>query len=259
MQGSVEVSSDLTGVVALDGPTTIKGDLIVNNVTQLVRLASNTLAKIEGKFEMSGLTALSELQFTSLESVGEINWLHLPFLGEFAFGIAGVTEAKSVRVSDTFLGSLDGLNLATVDSLHINNNNRLVSYSTQLANVSTILEITSNNPKLNITLANLVWAEEIRIGNAASLEVPSLEVINGSMYLDQNSFESFSAPNLTMSDKGAISFTNNTQLTNISLPQLETIGGGLTILNNTALEKIKGFPKLEEVGGAVLFGGEFTE
>ncbi|KAL2757978.1 hypothetical protein ACRALDRAFT_1080001 [Sodiomyces alcalophilus JCM 7366] len=259
MQGSIEVSPDLTGVVALDGPETIKGDLIVNNVTQLVRLSSNTLSAIEGRFEMSGLTALSELEFTSLASVGEIHWLHLPFLGEFAFGIAGVTEAKSVRVSDTFLGSLDGLNLATVDSLHINNNNRLVSYSTQLANVSTILEITSNNPNLNITLANLVWAEEIRIGNAASLEVPSLEVVNGSMYLDQNSFESFSAPNLTMADKGAISFTNNTELTNISFPQLESIGGGLTILNNTALDKIQGFPKLEQVGGAILFGGEFTD
>ncbi|ROT41510.1 hypothetical protein SODALDRAFT_357565 [Sodiomyces alkalinus F11] len=259
MQGSIEVSSDLAGVVQLDGPETIRGDLIVNNVTQLVRLSSNTLAAIEGRFEMSGLTALSELQFANLATIGEIHWLHLPFLGEFSFGIAGVTNAKSVRISDTFLGSLDGLNLGTVDSLHINNNNRLVSYSTQLANVSTILEITSNNPNLNITLANLVWAEEIRIGNAASLEVPSLEVVNGSMYLDQNNFESFSAPNLTTADRGAISFTNNTQLTNISMPLLESIGGGLTILNNTALETITGFPNLEQVGGAVLFGGEFTE
>ncbi|CRK46154.1 hypothetical protein BN1723_016648, partial [Verticillium longisporum] len=112
--------------------------------------------------------------------------------------------------SNTDLRSLDGLNLASVDEMYINNNDRLLSYSTQLANVSKKLEIDSNGPALNVTLANLIWAQELIINNAASVLVPSLEVINGSMRFDQNSFTTFTAPNLTeFKEEAAHQMTSN--------------------------------------------------
>ncbi|KAM0333357.1 hypothetical protein ACHAQA_002018 [Verticillium albo-atrum] len=254
---SIEISSDLTGAVTIDGPTRLRGNLIVNNATQLVSLASSSLTTIDGRFELIGLELLNDLRFTALTAVDTIEWVTLPALGTVVFGTAGVTSASSVRISNTDLRELDGLNLASVDEMYINNNDRLLSYSTQLANVSKKLEIDSNGPALNVTLANLIWAQELIINNAASVLVPSLEVINGSMRFDQNSFTSFTAPNLTEFKEGDISFINNPELTNISFPLLETLGGSLTIVNNSALAAIDGFPELTEIGGAVLLGGDF--
>ncbi|OHE91404.1 hypothetical protein CORC01_13322 [Colletotrichum orchidophilum] len=259
INGAVKISEDITGNIDINGPKTIKGDLIVTNVTQLVGLTSSTLASIEGAFQMQGLTLLSDLRFTSLATVGSINWVTLPALGSLVFGTAGVTKVNDILISDTFLKSLDGLNVASVDSLRINNNNQLVSYSNQLANATKTIEINSNGPDLGITLPNLIWAGEIIIADAAKVEMDSLEVVNGSIKFDKNTFTEFIAPNLTQTTGGDVSFINNVELTNLSLPLLTKTGGGLTIQNNTLLQKINGLPKLQQIGGAVLLRGNFTE
>ncbi|OLN86426.1 Protein ecm33 [Colletotrichum chlorophyti] len=257
--GSVEISEDIAGSVNINGPKTIKGDLIVTNVTGLVGLVSETLATIEGSFKLQGLRALSDLRFTSLATVGSIDWVTLPALGSIVFGTAGVTKVNDILISDTFLRSLDGLNVASVDSLRINNNKNLVSYSNQLANATKTIEINSNGPDLGITLPNLIWAGDIIIQDAASVQMDSLEVVNGSIKFDKNTFTEFIAPNLTQTTDGDVSFINNVELTNLSLPLLTKTGGGLTIQNNTLLQKIDGLPKLKQIGGAVLLRGNFTE
>ncbi|TDZ33496.1 Protein ecm33 [Colletotrichum sidae] len=259
IQGSVKIAEDISGNIDINGPRTIKGDLIVTNATNLVGLTSSSLASIEGTFKMQGLTLLSDLRFTQLTTVGSINWVTLPALGSLVFGTAGVTKVNNILISDTFLKSLDGLNVASVDELHINNNKQLVSYSNQLANATKTIEINSNGPDLGITLPNLIWANEIIIADAAKVELPSLEVVNGSIKFDKNSFTEFIAPNLTKTTDGDVSFINNVELANLSLPLLEKTGGGLTIQNNTLLQKIDGLPKLEQIGGAVLLRGNFSE
>ncbi|GJC79699.1 GPI-anchored cell wall organization protein ecm33 [Colletotrichum tofieldiae] len=259
INGAVKIAEDITGNIDINGPKTIKGDLIVTNVTQLVGLSSSTLASVEGTFKMQGLTVLSNLQFTSLATVGSIDWVTLPALGSLVFGTAGVTKVNDILISDTFLKSLDGLNVASVDSLRINNNNQLVSYSNQLANATKTIEINSNGPDLGITLPNLIWAGEIIIADAAKVQMDSLEVVNGSIKFDKNTFTEFIAPNLTETTDGDVSFINNVELTNLSLPLLTKTGGGLTIQNNTLLQKVDGLPKLKQIGGAVLLRGNFTE
>ncbi|WYZ41344.1 hypothetical protein EsH8_V_000239 [Colletotrichum jinshuiense] len=259
IQGSVQISEDITGSVNINGPKTIKGDLIVTNVTGLVGLVSSTLASVEGTFKMQGLTLLSDLRFTSLTTVGSIDWVTLPALGSLVFGTAGVTKVNDILISDTFLKSLDGLNVASVDSLRINNNNQLVSYSNQLANATKTIEINSNGPDLGITLPNLIWAGDIIIADAAKVQMDSLAVVNGSIKFDKNTFTEFIAPNLTQTTDGDVSFINNVELTNLSLPLLTKTGGGLTIQNNTLLQKIDGLPKLKQIGGAVLLRGNFTD
>ncbi|KAK2033324.1 hypothetical protein LX32DRAFT_581188 [Colletotrichum zoysiae] len=259
INGAVKIAEDITGNIDINGPKTIKGDLIVTNVTQLVGLSSSTLASVEGAFKMQGLTVLSNLEFTSLTTVGSIDWVTLPALGSLVFGTAGVTKVNDILISDTFLKSLDGLNVASVDSLRINNNNQLVSYSNQLANATKTIEINSNGPDLGITLPNLVWAGEIIIADAAKVQMDSLAVVNGSIKFDKNTFTEFIAPNLTQTTDGDVSFINNIELTNLSLPLLTKTGGGLTIQNNTLLTKIDGLPQLKQIGGAVLLRGNFTE
>ncbi|EFQ32334.1 hypothetical protein CGRA01v4_11205 [Colletotrichum graminicola] len=259
INGAVKIAEDITGNIDINGPKTIKGDLIVTNVTQLVGLSSSTLASVEGTFQLQGLTVLSNLAFTSLTTVGSINWVTLPALGNLVFGTAGVTKVNDILISDTFLKSLDGLNVASVDSLRINNNNQLVSYSNQLANATKTIEINSNGPDLGITLPNLVWAGEIIIADAAKVQMDSLAVVNGSIKFDKNTFTEFIAPNLTQTTDGDVSFINNVELTNLSLPLLTKTGGGLTIQNNTLLAKIDGLPELKQIGGAVLLRGNFTD
>ncbi|KAF4906810.1 Protein ecm33 [Colletotrichum viniferum] len=259
IQGSVKISEDISGNIDINGPKTIKGDLIVTNATNLVGLSSSSLATIEGSFTMQGLTLLSDLRFTQLATVGSISWITLPALGSLVFGTAGVTKVNNIVISDTFLKSLDGLNVASVDELHINNNKNLVSYSNQLANATKTIEINSNGADLGITLPNLIWANEIIIADAAKVEMPSLEVVNSSIKFDKNTFTEFIAPNLTKCSDGDVSFINNVELANLSLPLLTKTGGGLTIQNNTLLQKIDGLPKLEQIGGAVLLRGNFSE
>lgn len=231
----------------------------MTNATNLNSIRSTSLQTIEGKFQMIGLTTLSRVDMTDLTTIGEIEWITLPAFGNLQLGTAGITSAETVTISDTDLQSLDDLNLASVDTMNVNNNARLTSYSTQLANVSTALRLQSNGDNLNVTFANLVWANELIILNAASVEVPSLETVNSSLRFDQNTFTSFSAPNLTRVGDDDISFINNEELTNLSFPLLESIGGSLTIVNNTKLEEIDGFPELETIGGAIRFGGNFSE
>ncbi|KAF0323976.1 hypothetical protein K4K61_006088 [Colletotrichum sp. SAR11_59] len=259
IQGSVKISETISGNIDINGPKTIKGDLIVTNATNLVGLSSSSLATIEGSFTMQGLTLLSDLRFTQLATVGSISWITLPALGSLVFGTAGVTKVNNIVISDTFLKSLDGLNVASVDELHINNNKNLVSYSNQLANATKTIEINSNGADLGITLPNLIWANEIIIADAAKVEMPSLEVVNSSIKFDKNTFTEFIAPNLTQCSDGDVSFINNVELANLSLPLLTKTGGGLTIQNNTLLQKIDGLPKLEQIGGAVLLRGNFSE
>ncbi|KAK2729603.1 gpi-anchored cell wall organization protein ecm33 [Colletotrichum kahawae] len=259
IQGSLKISEDISGNIDINGPKTIKGDLIVTNATNLVGLSSSSLATIEGSFTMQGLTLLSDLRFTQLATVGSISWITLPALGSLVFGTAGVTKVNNIVISDTFLKSLDGLNVASVDELHINNNKNLVSYSNQLANATKTIEINSNGADLGITLPNLIWANEIIIADAAKVEMPSLEVVNSSIKFDKNTFTEFIAPNLTQCSDGDVSFINNVELANLSLPLLTKTGGGLTIQNNTLLQKIDGLPKLEQIGGAVLLRGNFSE
>ena len=81
--------------------------------------------------------------------------------------------------------------------------------------------------------------------------------VNGSLIVDDNLFESFTAPNLTKS--GGFVFVGNPNLKNISLPQLTQIGGGFQIANNSKLLNIDGFKNLKTVDGAIDFSGNFTK
>jgi hypothetical protein len=235
----VLIDEQAGSTIDISGPRTITGDLIVLNNGVITSLTSSSLASVSGEFHMQNLTLLSTLSMLALESVGSISWTSLPALGQLTFGTPGVTTADSVTISDTFLSALTGIDLETVASMDINNNRRLTDFTTQLGNVSTIAEMT--------------------ISNVTSFLTPSLAVVNGSARFDSNYFTSLSAPNLTSTKTGDISFVGNANLNNISYPELTSIGGGLLIANNTELQKINDFGSLKEVGGAVKLRGNFTE
>lgn len=229
----------------------------MENNGAIITLASTSLASISGTFTLSNVTLLSTLSMPSLTSVGSIKWQSLPALNELTF-TDGVSSADSVIISDTFLQTLDGIDLDSVGTMDINNNFRLTKFDTSLKNLSTSLNIQANGAELSVSMPNLIWIANMTIANVTKFSTPSLEIVNGSARFDSNYFTSFSAPNMTAASSGDISFINNADLTNISFPALKNVGGGLTIVNNTALEEIDDFPVLANVGGAIKLGGNFS-
>jgi hypothetical protein len=220
-------------------------------------LQSSSLETIGGEFKMNNVTKLISLDFSELESVGSLSWTSVTNLQTATFG--PLTKADQVIISDTFLNTLEGIDLSTVRLLDINNNRRLSTFTSKLGSLSENLNIQANGLSLNVSLPNLIWIANMTIANVTDFQVPSLEIVNGSARFDSNYFSTFSAPNLTETSSGDISFVGNSNLDNLTFPVLTKIGGGLLIANNTALEKMTAFPELESVGGAVKLRGSFKE
>lgn len=72
-----------------------------------------------------------------------------------------------------------------------------------------------------------------------------------------NTMETQSLPNLTTT--GGLVFVDNTQLSNISIPNLTSVNASLQIANNTMLKKIDGIQKLMTVTASLDFNGNFSE
>lgn len=237
----------------------IKGSLIVKNNGVLQSLESMKLETIGGTFQLNNVTSLFTLTFPALSEVGAIDWVTLTQLGEPTFGTPGVTKAKSVLVADTGVTNLDGINVQELTDMNINNNRRLSKFSTSIKSLSNAMYINSNALNMTMEMPNLEWIANMTIANVSTFSIPSLKAVNGSMRFDSNYFTDFLAANLTEIHDGDLSFVSNPQLQNISIPLLKRIGGGLTIANNTALEKVNGLGSLEDVGGAIKMRGSFDE
>lgn len=242
----------------ISGPKQIKGDLIVNG-TQINSLSSSTINAIGGKFQLQNLKFLSSLDMSSLRTVEEIEFVVLPQLSSLNFGTNGVTKINSIRITDTFISDLSGLSVSSVENFQINDNRRMVAFSSDLVNITGQLIIYANGNNMDITMNDLESAAEIQLSNVKSFKVPALEEVTESIKFDNNpELESFAAPNLTKITDD-VSFINNKKLSNVSMPLLESIGGGFTIQNNTAMDAIDGFPKLKTVSGGIILLGNFEK
>ncbi|RQM05511.1 hypothetical protein DH86_00001528 [Scytalidium sp. 3C] len=261
VSGSILVTNAGAGSITIDGPETINGDLVCENAGQLTTLGSSSIGNIAGKFNLNNLTLLSTLSFTELTSVGSISFVALPALSSLTFP-STVSQAKTLEISNTFLSSLDGINLQTAASVDINNNNRLKTFSTQIVNITSLLNVDSNGQQLDVQFPNLEKAANLTLRKVQSVTFPSLNTVTGSLAIVESFLTSISAPNLTtvgITDvgSGGLAIDQNNALTNISIPILKKVGGAVQIANNTALRNIS-FPALADVGGAIDFSGNFS-
>lgn len=261
ISGDVVIGSTASGDIQLNGPETIGGDLTILNATALTSFSSSSIAQIKGTFHAEDLTLLSTLSMSVLTAVKTIEFISLPNLGSLTFSSV-VTEANSVTVSNTFLSSLVGLNVTTVQTLQIDNNPHLVEFTSQAGNISSAAVFDANGAGLVVSFPSLTWAANLTFRDVGSVALPSLQVINGSLGFYENTLSSISCPNLTSvgdfaTGVGSLAFVDNTQLTNISMNALKSVGGADQIANNTILDGIS-FPALVDVGGAIDFSGNFT-
>lgn len=252
--GSIAIATGTTDNIELNNIRVIDGDLIANNVSQLTSLSADSLQEIRGVFDLKQNEILSNLNFPQLSEVDEIDWIGLPGLQGLSF-TNEIKKASSVKIDNTYLGSLEGINLEVADVIDIQNNAYLNDITMQLGNVTDNFNVYANGRNVSVTLPNLIWAARINIANASTVDIPSLASVNGSLGFYSNFFEGLQAPNLT-DVGGTLSIVSCEKATNISFPQLQTVTGGLSIQNNTELSDVSGFPELETVAGAVDMYGD---
>jgi len=253
VEGSVIVGSDVKSL-SLPNVRRIKGDLVIEGASDLLTIEAGQLAAIGGSFYLRELTILNAINLPFLKECGDIDWVTLPALQSIN---AQIVKADNVKIADTNLLSLEGINLKTTGFFDINNNRFLKNVEVALVNVTGALTITFNKPGVIASFPNLQYAQNITFRDAGSIKLPALKKVENSIAFVNNSIPNISLPNLTEVTKGSISFYSNRALTNISAPLLEKVGGTFQIANNTKFEDLDGFPNLAEVGGAVDLAGRF--
>ena len=257
-KGDVIISDQASGTISIDGVQQITGSVRCENAGAVSEISADDLGTIGGIFYLQNLTTLSSLNFGSLNNVNEIYWVGLPALQSLNFA-QGVSQANNVLISNTELNSLSGIELETVGNMDINNNPFLTTVNVNdITNLTGSLNFAANAASLDITFQNLQQANNMSFRNASSVSMPSLSAVNGSLGFYSGTFESFSAPNLTLTG-GTLAFVDCPSLSNISFPQLKEIGGGFLIANNTQLKTIDGFPDLQTIVGALDFAGTFNK
>lgn len=260
VKADIIVDESVSGDLSIEGVKQLQGDLIIKNAS-INALSSSSLNAISGKFVLEGCQFLQTLRMDSLTEVDEIQFINLAQLEGLTFGSSGKLEVNKITISDTFIDDLSGLNVVTVEDFLINNNQRMVSFQSDLVNItgSSGLRIEGNGREFQLDLPELESATELQLQDIKSIKLPSLKKLEASLKLDDNrELTELSAPNLTSIGE-ALSLINNVKFSNVSFPKLETIGGDLTIVNNTAMEQVSGFPELRTIGGGIRMGGNFEE
>ncbi|PGH16421.1 hypothetical protein AJ79_01752 [Helicocarpus griseus UAMH5409] len=257
-EGDIEIAAKVPkGPITLEGIQEITGSLTCKGAQNLTSLAAPDLESIGDTFLLSGAIELRNLQFDSLTEVGALNFEALPNLQQLSF-TKGVSKAKNIRISNTDLANLKGIALNTVGDMEISNNLHLKEADVaQITNVTGFASFSANHEELKISFPNLESALNMTFRNVSSVEIPSLKKTQGLLGFYSNFFEELAAPNLTST--GDLVFADNSELTNISLPILETVKGAFQIANNTELKAVDGVPKLKTVYGALDFTGSLEK
>ncbi|KAK2764020.1 hypothetical protein FQN54_009639 [Arachnomyces sp. PD_36] len=258
VEGDVVIAEQAANIISLMGVQEITGSLSCDGGENITELSAPDLKTIGNEFNLKGLSKLNSLAFASLEEVGSITFDSLAHLRQLTF-TKGVSKADSVKITNTYLTTLEGIALDDVSEMYIANNIYLTKVDVdEIKSIKGNVDFASNHKDLQISFPNLKEAQNMTFRNASSVSLPSLESVSGGLGFYSNYMEEFQGPNLTEA-KSFLVFIDNPNLTNVSLPELTSVGGTFQIANNTKLDKVTGVPKLEIIEGALDFSGNITE
>lgn len=259
--GSIALATDAPPNVDFGNLGSIDGDLIADTVTNVVSLTANSLKNITGQFKMNNMTNLFTLQLQQLRGVGRgtsggLNWQGLPNLQKIDFG-EGLDSVSSIDVENTQIQDLSGINVKLANMVKVVNNPALASLSWGTTNC-TNLTIVGNGQStmgMNITLNSLQGVSSLTINNASALSIPALANSQYRIDIESGQIESVMLPNLTYA--GGINVANSPELTNVSIPMLQTCEGPLKLINNDKLGGTLSFPALTQLRGDLNITGAF--
>ncbi|KAL4888132.1 protein ecm33 [Aspergillus ambiguus] len=255
VDGDINIDKDYSGNLYLRGITQVRGSITCDNCSNLASLHADSISAIGGDLQLFKAVSLTSLEFSQLTTVlGTVELVALSSLQSLGF-TAGVTKAGGVHIENTKLANLNGISPKTISRLTIRANQFLKSAKlNSLMNVTDEAEFFDNYDGLEVELLSLSSGTNMTFHSVKDVSIPSLHRTSGSLTFSNCQFESLSAPNLTSA--GDLTFFNNTQLSNISLPVLQQVNGGFNITNFDPLKNIT-LPSLEKVPGFIDFNGDF--
>lgn len=227
---------------------------MARNASGLTGLSGDSLEKI-GTFLLEDLLLLNTLDFPHLISVDTIIWNTLADLSSLSF-TDGISKAKEVEIRNTFMSSLDGLPFEEVDNLLIYYNNWLKNVKLPLTRVTRRLHLWANNNKLAVTLRDLQWANDPTVTNAGTISLPSLTSVNGSIGFYDTNIEELALEKLETIG-GALGISSNADLTEVSLLMLREVCGGFFIDHNPQLQELT-FDALTTICGSLQVSGNLS-
>lgn len=243
----------------VDNVRKITGNLTVTDNPDLISLTFGSLQSIFG-FELGALERLSLLSLPQLTTVDALNFTALPALQDLDFGNTGITKARSLLITNTGLATLNGIqNLQDVDLFNVNNNPALQNISLQIKSIKGSLNILANDGSpagLTTSFPLLETALNMTFRGCSQIFLPALKNVTDELGFYENTFTNFTAPKLTLA--GGITFVDNSEAVNITLPNLEKVDGAFLIANNTQLDNLDGFKKLAVVAGTLDIRGDFS-
>ncbi|MCJ1308435.1 hypothetical protein MMC25_002088 [Agyrium rufum] len=262
--GNIALSTGVSsgGVLSLDGIQEVTGELSYIGDHNVTSISASQLEKT-GSLVLGDLPVLSSLTMGALNEVTDtLNFTGLGTIQTLTFGTPGVETVGDLIIVNTHLINLVGLDkISKIKSYTVNSNPLLANIELDVKTIDSLMiganDVAQNG--LSTSFPNLQTASNITIQNATVVSLPALINTTGTLGLYGNDFKSFSAPNLTST--GGLVFNNNNEMTNLSMPKLTTLSGTdspFVIANNTKLETIDGFPKLQSVSGGVTVEGVFT-
>lgn len=251
--GSIAVATSASGTINIDGVQEILEDLFVENSGGLTSLGSDSLRRVDGVFAINNVTLLSALSFPQLTAVDTIAFSGLPAVSEFTFTF-GLLSVSNLVIENSFLSSLDGINLQNADSVQILNNSRLKTISLPLETAKVGIWIEANGNAANVSLPDLTSAGSITLSNVSEISLPSLSFVSGALLLQGTYISGFAVDKLSVISD-ALTMHSNAKLNGTSFQGLLS-AGSIDIANNTGLSSLS-FDKLSGVG-AVTISGNLT-
>jgi len=257
--GNVEISSDMTEDVIISGKLAeLDGDFTITGNTGLKRVEGGSLKTITGKLTVDNVPELANLAFPQLTELGSLALNGLPNLRQLGF-TSQVTKCPNIRIENTKLQDLNGINVDEAESILIANNVGIGNITMDVTNVTDFLSLSFNNEDVDVSFPKLLQTKNATFRACGSISLPALSKVSpGSLGFYESKIENLSCGNLSTIAQD-LTINANEALTNITFPKLTKVGASLQIANNTELRKIDGFPVLEEVGAALDLSGDLEE
>ncbi|KAF9959030.1 hypothetical protein BGZ70_008993 [Mortierella alpina] len=263
--GTLTVSGTSLSSVSLPALTSLTGSISVSSNAKLNVFSLDGLESSTGSISLFNNTILSAFNVPKLETINVLEVVTAPNLRQLP--LPSVHTLNTLKVEDTGLdnsGALPWTTLQKVTDLGVSNNKFLKAIDMpSLTTVSGRFVIAANGlmegkgPGSSLHLNNLTSVSNCTLRHLTEIEVPALTSVSASLAFDETNIKEITVPNLQTVGQ-TLSIVSNNLLSNISFAELTTIGGALLIANNTALTTIDGFEKLKDISGVLNVRGAFT-
>ncbi|KAJ5106629.1 hypothetical protein N7456_003304 [Penicillium angulare] len=217
----ITIAENVTDSIELSKLEKVTGNL-TTNAANLKSFSAPKLESVGGSLEFSGTGLLTELDLSSLSSVGSFLWYKSGVKPSYSFSDSGLTSAGSVWIIQTGIRSISWLKMETIENLALVWNPGLdtVDLST-LKNFTGEITIDGEEAEISISLPKATAGASLAATNSVqSLDIDLMRNLT-KLTLNSTSITDFSAPELT--EMGSIELHGNDHLTNFSMPKLKTI------------------------------------